>query len=89
MASGRIGQSYALRHQRRVDIGDPIRFLILGMIRRAVLDAAGLDCAPKEDVASARAFLNSDDYRELCNWLGIRPSLARRVQVHSNGETSR
>ena len=47
---------------------------------------AGLDCAPKEDVASAQAFLNSDDYRELCDWLGVRPSLAKRVRRQLNGK---
>ena len=76
MASSRLGRSYALRHHRKVAIREPVRFLVLGIIRRAVLDAVGLDNTPDRHVASARAFLVGEDFREFCGWLGVRPSLA-------------
>lgn len=81
MAISRAGHSYAMRHHQRAQIDDPVRFLIMGIIRRAVLDAGGRDCQAQKHVASAQAFLNSDDYREMCDWLGVRPSLAKQVMV--------
>lgn len=80
MAADRVEQIYAMRPHHRVQVNDPMRLLVLGIIRRAVLDAGGKDCQGQKHVASALTFLNSDDYRAMCDWLGARPSLAHQLR---------
>lgn len=61
-------------------VEDPIRLLALSMIRQAVRDAYQVGYVPKKDVASARAFLASDLFLELCVALGVPVSLGRSLQ---------
>jgi hypothetical protein len=51
--------------------------LMLLIIFQAMRDAQGRDDVTPEEQADAVRFLASEDYRFFCDFLGIRPSLAR------------
>ena len=53
--------------------------LMLLIIFQAARDAAGRDNASAWEVADAKRFLHSEDFYFFCDYLGIRPSLARRL----------
>lgn len=53
-----------------------VKRLMLLIIFQAMRDAAGRDDAGPEEIADAKRFLKSDDFRFFCDHLGIRPSLA-------------
>ena len=82
--------SKGVRHWRRMEPRDPVRFLVLGIIRRAILDAAGEDRCPLWAEITAREFLMSEEYRAFCEYLGVRPSLAKEAAKKAmDGSTRR
>jgi hypothetical protein len=56
-----------------------VRFLVLAIIHQALMDAQAGKRTPRKAVASARAFLMSESYLVMCNFLEVRPSAARAV----------
>jgi len=52
---------------------------MLLIIFQAMRDAEGRDDVTPEERADAIRFLQSEDFEFFCNYLGIRPSLARRI----------
>ncbi|MFZ0547821.1 MAG: hypothetical protein WAM60_20415 [Candidatus Promineifilaceae bacterium] len=53
--------------------------LMLLIIFQAVRDAEGRDDVTPMEREDAIRFLNSDDFYFFCDYLGIRPSLARKI----------
>jgi hypothetical protein len=53
--------------------------LMLLIIFQAVRDAEGRDDVTPEQQADAIRFLRSEDFEFFCDYLGIRPSLKRRI----------
>jgi hypothetical protein len=65
--------------------GRIVERLMLLIIFQAVRDSLGRDGAGPYEQADARRFLRSDDFYFFCDYLGIRPSLARRLVETGGG----
>jgi hypothetical protein len=55
--------------------------LMLLIIFQAARDAIGRDGASAWEQADAQRFLHSDDFYFFCDYVGVRPSLARALAV--------
>ena len=76
---GRFSRIHRSKHKKGYPVGDPVRFLVLAIIHQALMDAQAGKRTPRKAVASARAFLTSEEYLVMCNFLEVRPSAARAV----------
>ena len=76
---GPFSRIHRSKHKRGYPVEDPVRFLVLAIIHQALVDAQAGKRTPRKAVASARAFLTSDEYMVMCSFLRVRPSAARAV----------
>lgn len=57
---------------KRRAVANPERFLIIGLVDRAVRDArASNKTTPKCHRRSALDFIAGEDFRDFCEWLGV------------------